>query len=87
MDLLYSRVRKGERVDRLWWKLAPQEIFDVRSYHKVTIPFPIVVSLEDYGVPKVASKINFFVWMVALGRVLTNDNLRKRRLIVIDWYV
>ena len=47
MDLLYNRVRKGERVDRLWWKLAPQEIFDVRSYHKVTIPFPIVVSLED----------------------------------------
>ena len=34
-----------------------------------------------------ASKINFFVWMAALGRVLTNDNLRKRRLIVIDWYV
>lgn len=40
-----------------------------------------------YGVPKVASKINFFVWMAALGRVLTNYNLRKRRLIVIDWYV
>ena len=36
-----------------------------------------------YGVPN----INFSVWMVALGRILTNDKLRKHRLIVIDWYV
>ena len=35
------------------------------------------------GVPN----INFSVWMVALGRILTDDKLRKHRLIVIDWYV
>ena len=35
------------------------------------------------GVPN----INFSVWMVALGRILTNDKLRKHRLVVIDWYV
>lgn len=31
---------------------------------------------------KVPSRINFFVW--SLGRILANDNLRKRRLVV-DW--
>ena len=31
------------------------------------------------------SKINFFVWMVALGRILTNENFRKHQLVVIDW--
>ena len=34
---------------------------------------------------KVPSKINFFVWTVALGRILTNENFRKRQLGVIDW--
>lgn len=32
------------------------------------------------------SKINFFVWKAELGRILTNDNLRKHQLIVIYWY-
>ena len=32
------------------------------------------------------SKINFFVWTAVLGRILTNDNLRKHQLIVIYWY-
>ena len=31
------------------------------------------------------SKINFFVWTAVLGKVLTIDNLRKRRLMLIDW--
>ena len=33
---------------------------------------------------KVPSRINFFVWTMVLGRILTNDNLRKHRLVV-DW--
>ena len=33
-----------------------------------------------------ASKDQFlFVWMAALGRILTNDSLRKRWLVIIDW--
>ena len=27
----------------------------------------------------------FFVWVAALGRILTTDNLRRRNVIVLDW--
>ena len=30
------------------------------------------------------SRINFFVWTMVLGKILTNDNLRKHWLVV-DW--
>jgi hypothetical protein len=29
--------------------------------------------------------VAFFVWLVALGKILTHDNLRKRNVVVIDW--
>jgi hypothetical protein len=38
--------------------------------------------LESFLVP---SKVCFFLWTVALGRVLTTDNLRRRQLVVLDW--
>ena len=38
--------------------------------------------LESFLVP---SKVCFFLWTVALGRVLTMDNLRRRWLVVLDW--
>ena len=34
---------------------------------------------------KVPTKISFFISMATLGQILTNDNLWKRRLFVIDW--
>jgi hypothetical protein len=29
--------------------------------------------------------VTFFVWTVALGKILTLDNLRKRNMIVMEW--
>jgi hypothetical protein len=29
--------------------------------------------------------VAFFVWAAAMGRILTTDNLRRRRVIVMDW--
>lgn len=31
------------------------------------------------------SRVDFFVWSAALGNILTTDNLRKRRCVVLDW--
>jgi hypothetical protein len=28
----------------------------------------------------------FFVWITALGKILTQDNLRKRNVVVVEWY-
>ena len=34
---------------------------------------------------KVPLRVNFFVWTVTLGKILTLDNLRKRGIIVVEW--
>jgi hypothetical protein len=34
---------------------------------------------------KTPSRVAFFVWTEALGRILTLDNLRKRSTVVVDW--
>jgi hypothetical protein len=30
-------------------------------------------------------RVAFFAWSVTLGKIFTMDNLRKRRIIVVDW--
>ena len=34
---------------------------------------------------KVPSKVVFFSWTTALGKILTMDNLQKRHIVVIEW--
>jgi hypothetical protein len=31
------------------------------------------------------TRVAFFVWIAALGKILTHDNLRKRNVVVIEW--
>ena len=33
----------------------------------------------------VLTKVAFFTWTPALGKILTLDNLRQRRVVVVDW--
>ena len=35
---------------------------------------------------KVPSKVMFFVWIAALGTILTIDNLRKKKVLILDWF-
>jgi hypothetical protein len=35
---------------------------------------------------KAPTMVAFFVWSAALGKILTYDNLRKRNVVVIEWY-
>jgi hypothetical protein len=34
---------------------------------------------------KAPTRVAFFVWSAALGKILTHDNLRKRNVMVIEW--
>jgi hypothetical protein len=34
---------------------------------------------------KVPPRVAFFTWTAALGKILTTENLRKRRVIILDW--
>jgi hypothetical protein len=35
---------------------------------------------------KAPTRVAFFVCSAALGKILTHDNLRKRNVVVIEWY-
>jgi hypothetical protein len=35
---------------------------------------------------KAPTRVAFFVWLVALGKILTYDNLCKKNVVVIEWY-
>ena len=87
MALIYSQVISPGVSDSLCWKPSRRGIFEVRSYYYVLIqPHP-----ED-NFPwkcvwraKVPPRVAFFTWTAALGKILTTDNLRKRRVIILDW--
>jgi hypothetical protein len=86
LDLLYSASPKGQGQDQMCWKPAVSKTFQVRSYYLVLsskegVPFP----WKCIWKPKVPPRVAFFIWTVALERILTADNLRRRNIILVDW--
>jgi hypothetical protein len=66
------------------WNPSPHNIFEVKTYYNVlqsgtvqTFSWKVVWKLKN------PSKVSFFLWTAALGKVLTTDNLRKRQLIML----
>jgi hypothetical protein len=84
-SLLYSISLDRDGEDKLWWSPSRKGKFDVRSFYKSlafkeTSRFP----WKSIWHTKVPFKVAFFAWAAALGKILTLDNLRKRRVIVVD---
>jgi len=85
-ERLYSTsIRQGEG-DKLVWNLSTRGYFEVRSY------FEVLSRKEGSSFPwkniwcaKAPTRVAFFVWSAALGKILTHDNLRKRNIVVIEW--
>jgi hypothetical protein len=44
----------------------------------------LVLAIFFFNLIKVPLKVSFFTWSAALGKILTMDNLRKQRVIVVD---
>ncbi|KAF5461636.1 hypothetical protein F2P56_017715 [Juglans regia] len=85
-NLLYSVKPNRLQGDRMWWTPAGKGIFSVQSFYKslsqaANIPFPWRRIWRNKAPPKAV----FFTWTSALGRILTTDNLRKRRIVILDW--
>ena len=86
MELLYTMNIRCHEADVMCWNPSPLSIFEVKSFYKILQPgsvqiFPWRVIRKS----KAPLQVNFFLWTAALGKVLTMDNLRKTRLIVLDW--
>ncbi len=86
LDLLYSCSITRGRLDSLHWKLSHGRKFEVKSFYKELtqvdqFPFP----WKSIGKVKVPTRVAFFTWIAALGKILTIDNLRKRKVLILDW--
>jgi hypothetical protein len=86
MDILYSCPTFRGGLDSLGWCLSRSKKFEVKSYYKALIrsaqsPFP----WRNVWKVKFPTRIAFFTWTAALGKILTIDNLRKRKVIITDW--
>ena len=60
--------------------------FLVSAYYHLLVghseqPFP----WKSIWKQKIPSRVVFFVWTAALGKCLTIDNLRKRKICILDW--
>ena len=70
------------------WKPNKSKGFEVGSYYWLLCPsnsghFPWII----IWISKIPSRVAFFSWSAALGRILTVDKLWKRGINVIDWCV
>jgi hypothetical protein len=71
--------------DRLWSVPSKKGLFKVKSY------FSSLAGFEGRHFPwksvwqtRAPSRVAFFAWSAALGKILTVDNLRKRHIIIVD---
>uniref|UniRef100_A0A2N9IAI6 Reverse transcriptase domain-containing protein n=1 Tax=Fagus sylvatica TaxID=28930 RepID=A0A2N9IAI6_FAGSY len=87
MSLLYSQTIRPGVVDSLCWTPSCRGLFEVRSFYNTLISshLPGIFPWKSVWKAKVPSRVAFFVWTAALGKILTTENLRKRRVTILDW--
>uniref|UniRef100_A0A2N9G614 Uncharacterized protein n=1 Tax=Fagus sylvatica TaxID=28930 RepID=A0A2N9G614_FAGSY len=86
LELLASSSIKGYGEDRLCWRGSSKEGFQVRIYYKYLLPLAgMEVPWKRIWKTNAPPRVAFFVWVAAMGRILTTDNLRRRHVIVLDW--
>uniref|UniRef100_A0A2N9EVM2 Reverse transcriptase zinc-binding domain-containing protein n=1 Tax=Fagus sylvatica TaxID=28930 RepID=A0A2N9EVM2_FAGSY len=68
------------------WCGSQEKGFQLKSFYKAMLPHTAAVGpWRNIWKPKVPTRVAFFVWTAALDRILTTDNLRRRRVIIMDW--
>ena len=86
LDLLYSSSVKGYGLDKVCWCGSQKKGFQVKSFYKALLPQTTTVGpWKCIWKSKVPTRVAFFVWTAALDHILTTDNLRRRRVIIMDW--
>ncbi|XP_059650449.1 uncharacterized protein LOC132296254 [Cornus florida] len=85
LALLYGQEVEGSGADSLIWATSSQGMFQVRSFfvclsgfHGTSFPWKTVWR------SKASLRVAFFVWTAAWSKILTLDNLRKRRHIIVN---
>jgi hypothetical protein len=84
-DVYATKIRGGE-TDQVEWISSTSLAFQVKSYYTVlrgANTFPWQSIWKVHVLPRLA----FFSCYVMLDKILTTDDLRKRGLIIMDWYI
>jgi hypothetical protein len=69
-------VQRGE--DQICWILSKKKLFEVKSYYHVLFtPVRSPFHWKSIWKVKISSRGVFFVWTMALEKILTLNNLRK----------
>ena len=77
---------KGYGLDKVCWRGSQQKGFQVKSFYKALILQNAEVGpWKNIWKPKVPLRVAFFVWTAVMDRILTTDNLRRGRVIILDW--
>ena len=77
---------KGYGLDKVCWRGSQQKGFQVKSFYKALIPHTAGVGpWKNIWKPKCPPRVAFFVWTAAMDSILTTNNLRRRRVIMLDW--
>jgi len=83
---LYSiQVRHGKE-DMFVWSPSKKGQFEVKSFYEVLIrqDGPLFPWKSIWRV-KAPLRVSFFAWTTTLGKVLMNNNLQKRTVVVVEW--
>uniref|UniRef100_A0A2N9H333 Reverse transcriptase domain-containing protein n=1 Tax=Fagus sylvatica TaxID=28930 RepID=A0A2N9H333_FAGSY len=84
LELLYSFTGIGSGEDKVCWKPSQSKSFQVKSYYKsLTTNGEECFPWKSIWKAKVPPRVAFFSWTAALGRILTAENLRLRRIIIV----
>jgi hypothetical protein len=85
LDLLYSSKTSLSETNKMLWSLARNHRYEVKSFYNT------LQSGESSFFPwkrvwkvKAPSRIAFFTWTVALGKILTIDNVRRQGLTLVN---
>ena len=83
MDLINSSVINQSGMDEICWNPSPRSMFEVKSYYRL-LHSSTWLSFPWKSLWRQKSR-HFFCWTEAMGKIITVDDLRKRRILVIDW--
>ena len=84
-DHIYSESWRRNGVNKNGWKLSNRAVF---MFVLIIVPYnpkPKLFSVETVVETKMPPKVSFFIWTATLGKLLTIDNLRRWKVVVVDW--
>ena len=86
MATIYGPSVRGSGEDKMCRVLDKKEGFQVSGFYHVLLHTNIQsFPWKSIWKQKIPSRVAFFVWTAALGKILTSNNHRRRLVSPLDW--